>query len=868
METRWMADVSGGADHDTEQYLGSLELQFRSQRANETHRAQGGNGRNLSLKRKGNEQYQSSSRHKRQHLPGQRSAPRASQACDACAMAKARCDNEKTCRRCQRRGQTCVRPYASYQDTDGSHRHQAPRFTRHTPPSAPMAGEMNTEASGQMTSLDAMGEEEGAGRNALDVPMAAVDLRTGSDWDLMNDSNLFDLASSMDYSLSTPDIDFLSSLYPDQRPSKEAREKPSSLSPPAMSPICLARSESSQAVLNAFSLSVGQWYPEKKDYRANEERHLALNHAATLAMDCLGVWDPSVTTDSVKSITRDKLLAMMVNCCEPSNIPAVLSAFPATEVLDRILKVFLSHHALQTDTYLHIPSFRSSEAEVELVAACIAAGALRSSSRGVQRFGLAILEILTVQLFQVMDKSNILSRDLQYVQAHALLVQVGQWSGIKRKMERAGGFCGILLNMLRGSARFRRGSYSTISPAIDDHGPELELKWRRWVQEESWKRLAHNVHAHCVRASLVTHVGAGVTAAEMCLPVPEARELWQAKSASEWKDIYLRLQPSRPPRSPSVSDCLGDPDHCRMSSSLFDKQLLQLSVLYATLSLILQTRDTRSVLFAGESDLARNSILSDDSQHIRLLQILQDIRRGREDDDPERPPTSDLLLELCLMHLYAPFDQIELVTGREGIEEAQAVYPLVSRWAQTERARIVCWHAGQVLRFMRSIPSKHLLEFHAVPAYHASMCLWVYGSMSNNTSLLAQSQPVSSSTSSSPPTGVLFLDGEETLEMQKWIRVGRGSASLSVATTKGRLRSLTAGKGEDGDDNTNNNEYVPILETDGLMRAVVQRLTDRFTSVQDRSPPPLLVQNICRLLLALGALVERANFSEESAVMS
>ncbi|KAJ9259359.1 hypothetical protein DTO207G8_922 [Paecilomyces variotii] len=226
---------------------------------------------------------------------------------------------------------------------------------------------------------------------------------------------------------------------------------------------------------------------------------------------------------------------------------------------------------------------------------------------------------------------------------------------------------------------------------------------------------------------------------------------------------------------------------------------------------------------------------------------------------------------MCLMHLYAPFDQIELVTGLEGIEEAQTVYPLVSRWAQTERARIVCWHAGQVLRFMRSIPSKHLLEFHAVPAYHASMCLWVYGSMSNKTSLLAQSQPVpsstSSSSSSSPSTGVLFLNGEETLEMQKWIRVGRGSTSLSVATTKSQLRSLAAGKGEDGDD-TNNNVYVPILETDGLMRAVVQRLTDRFTGVKDRSLPPLLVQNICRLLLALGALVEQANFSEESAVVS
>lgn len=58
-----------------------------------------------------------------------------------------------------------------------------------------------------------------------------------------------------------------------------------------------------------------------------------------------------------------------------------------------------------------------------------------------------------------MDKSNILSRDLQYVQAHALLVQVGQWSGIKRKMERAGGFCGVLLNVCASAAFLNRTIY-------------------------------------------------------------------------------------------------------------------------------------------------------------------------------------------------------------------------------------------------------------------------------------------------------------------------------------------------------------------------------------------------------------------------
>lgn len=46
---------------------------------------------------------------KRQQLGRLRSAPRASQACQACASSKTRCDNEPTCRRCQRKNILCIR---------------------------------------------------------------------------------------------------------------------------------------------------------------------------------------------------------------------------------------------------------------------------------------------------------------------------------------------------------------------------------------------------------------------------------------------------------------------------------------------------------------------------------------------------------------------------------------------------------------------------------------------------------------------------------------------------------------------------------------------------------------------------------------
>jgi hypothetical protein len=45
----------------------------------------------------------------------QRRGPRASQACDNCATAKARCDNNECCQRCRRRDLPCIRPTPLYE---------------------------------------------------------------------------------------------------------------------------------------------------------------------------------------------------------------------------------------------------------------------------------------------------------------------------------------------------------------------------------------------------------------------------------------------------------------------------------------------------------------------------------------------------------------------------------------------------------------------------------------------------------------------------------------------------------------------------------------------------------------------------------
>lgn len=42
--------------------------------------------------------------------------------------------------------------------------------------------------------------------------------------------------------------------------------------------------------------------------------------------------------------------------------------------------------------------------------------------------------------------------------------------------------------ILRRALRYRRSRYSLIVPTALDAGPELNSKWRQWVEQESFKR--------------------------------------------------------------------------------------------------------------------------------------------------------------------------------------------------------------------------------------------------------------------------------------------------------------------------------------------------------------------------------------------
>ena len=95
---------------------------------------------------------------------------------------------------------------------------------------------------------------------------------------------------------------------------------------------------------------------------------------------------------------------------------------------------------------------------------------------------------MPILTFSQYENDNSTTRDLRTSQTYALNIDVGIWSGNRRKTEIAESFLQPLVTMLRRALRFRRSVYIDIIPRVEDTGEALERKWYAWIEQESFKR--------------------------------------------------------------------------------------------------------------------------------------------------------------------------------------------------------------------------------------------------------------------------------------------------------------------------------------------------------------------------------------------
>jgi hypothetical protein len=128
-----------------------------------------------------------------------------------------------------------------------------------------------------------------------------------------------------------------------------------------------------------------------------------------------------------------------------------MSSFPSAGSLEMLMKLGIAKR-LETDAWIHPHSFHSESTRPELLTALIAAGCVCIGVKSISRTGLVLFEVVRQALTKAFEEDNSIVRDLQWLQATMLWLDVCAFCGFKRKMEvaevslMAGSLCEGLLN--------------------------------------------------------------------------------------------------------------------------------------------------------------------------------------------------------------------------------------------------------------------------------------------------------------------------------------------------------------------------------------------------------------------------------------
>jgi hypothetical protein len=790
---------------------------------------------------------------KRQRTSETHTRSRVSQACAACAAAKLKCEQEKPCQRCQQKQIHCdfaPTRVPDRRDEQGSHYTDAngganvdfeePNNGVAVPANDPGDAvppdpiPMSTASFGgdplmdfdDSSLADFLKDIMHTSPDAVSRPYFADPAASYTPRDVLN----FGIDTTFDFS----DIDF---GLPPLPPMPEAENQPYMPNLPVNEqlPGSGTRTPDVRNSINlgtqAFKESLWQFIPSQKDHGYAEQLNLSLPYQDIDSPEIRLAADVSLSNQRLDQSSRDRILAMILSTCEPSRFSRVVSSFPSAELLDNLMHQFFSFELSRTDSWIHLPTFRLNGQRPELTGIIVAAGAVLSTIPVVRKLGFAIQESVRLAIPKVFEADNSTTRDLQLLQAYALEINIGLWSGDRRKMEMAESFAQPVITMMRRAGHFRRSKHQPIVPHPLDDGEALETKWLNWVEAESFKRLAFHLFINDAQTSMSLVIPPLVSYAELTLEFPESRALWLSKNANDWKNLYLAKRSGE--RLPHLAQCIHDVTPLSKSQNAVDLQMSILIILYGIWTLIWEYRQLNSVSKLQSPEHRWNGGLMSSSWHQELCQILYHFRMHASEWENGMKPEAILIQERSLMNLHVSFEDVQLFAGKEGEEEARRAYPLLKQWAETRESRQAVWHAGQVLKAAAECHPKQLRDFPAIALYHASLAFWAYAVVSRpSTSARRQPLPASRSQHTAADDEIVWLDGEDGPYVQRFIAVDRGTPVICDWT-----KGSNAGQRE---------KYAALSDVKAVMDIIIAILRQNGKG-DDRMSPPL-VKNLSQLM--------------------
>ncbi|KAJ6059305.1 uncharacterized protein N7446_008888 [Penicillium canescens] len=732
-----------------------------------------------------------------------RARERAIEACDACATAKLSCDNERPCQRCQSKQIECVakRPRLSNQDHAS-----LPQFSPMTttpdsnlsdlsvPPATEYSGshEIYDSNFAQELTLDpflpdtvpvypnlnnfpAFFEQVMLPNVEMEIPQETQQPR--GVFDFMLDTDFIFPENDLFDTNFMPDLDRILDTGPS---------------------IC-----GSEDLQN----------PQLGDHESASRRAAAFRKS---------FWKLSMHS-------RDDIFKLVV---QTAGSRLSVSSFPSAEYLDTLIKVGIGKRT-ETDAWIHPYTFYDQKLRPELLTGLVAAGCVCCGLASINKTGIVLQEITRVSLAQLVEDDNSVLRDLQWLQASMLWLDIGIFCGYRRKMQIAESYLQPLCTAFRRAAAFDRSTYSVITPYLAGEDEQsLNNVWHEWVRQESLKRLAYHLFGHDIEVAMAMNRPALTSYTELTLPFPAARDLWLAPTAAAWRDLWNTKYRVVEVSDFSLRDLLSDPSLMTHIPIEMDFDIARTALLQGMASQVWETRQQLILSQGTQSSTRAMARLWLQSRQDDLYTTLKSI----SENPPTPPPVTTLLNEFVMMYLHIDIDAIQRFVGKLGDLDARRAYPGLRDWSHTKEARTSIWHAGQALHAARAVKAYQLRGFDAMAIYHAALVLWVYGLLQCGELKQLEAKTPMSETDLPP---CVSLDGPEDKVTKAFLGHGIGRPGLTMARG-----------GPDGD--------TPMFCELSKPRSVMAIARQVFEGncpcpfPEDRLPP--MIQNLCELIEDLGNL--------------
>ena len=606
-------------------------------------------------------------------------------------------------------------------------------------------------------------------------------------------------------------------------------------------PQTLSQTEHARKRHAIFQRSPWLWVPESNQNAFSEHNNIQLDegnlHSAASPHQPFA--ETLSIPDRLSMQSRDRILQLIIKTATSQlSIPA----FPSADCLDLLMKMGIAKR-LETDAWIHPYAFRSADARPELLTALVAAGCVCFGVKSVSRTGLVLLEIVRVALSRMIEDDNSALRNLQYLQASMIWLDVCAFCGFKRKMEIAESNLQPLVTALRRYGKFDRVAYAGIEPLATDSNDVLEEKWRQWIEAQSYSRLVHHLFEHDMMMTMTKHRNPLLSYAELSLPLPASRELWLASSAEVWRTAYLTKPGHSHQHRLALRALLAESELIRCLPDSVDAQLATAAYLHGNGAQVWEYNQQALLQGSNGGAIDASASLWIQSRHQKLVQTLE----AASSSIPESLTSARLLHEFLLTSLHVSLDDVMRFAGKCGEEEAHRAYQVLQLWSQSKQARIAIWHAAQVVRAARAALPYQLRGSDAFLTYHAVMILWAYGMMQRDAARrTARSSPAPGANGHTDSIAnntrqVVFLDRPKSTDIDAFLYRNQGRPCLQLQTTRAQ-----AGDGQAP-------SVCDLRNPQSAMLVGIQVLECNCPNEQ-RSGMPQMIRSLCDLMSELGSL--------------